>query len=151
MRHHKIKKKLSEFLDGRLSSDEEKLINAHLAHCQTCQSLLNSFRRLRLCKEADYKMNPFFAQRVLALLSARRSERFWQVFNFIPRPVIVTGLVLSIITLTIFATPLYQLTNDRNDSELALLYADSSEMTPVTDDQALAIVFQAQETDATGE
>ncbi|MBN1464996.1 zf-HC2 domain-containing protein [candidate division KSB1 bacterium] len=151
MRHHKIKKKLSEFLDGRLSSNEDKMIKEHLAHCQACQATLNSFRQLRRCKEADYEMNPFFAQRVLALVRARRSEGFWQVFDFIPRPVIVTGLVLSVITLTIFATPLYQLTNDRNGSELAMLYAESNEMVPVTDDQALAIVFQAQEANATGE
>ncbi|MBN1561537.1 zf-HC2 domain-containing protein [candidate division KSB1 bacterium] len=152
MRHPRIKKKLSEFLDGRLSSKEADFISAHLAHCAECQKLLSSFRQLgRLCERADFRVNPYFAKRVLAHLNARRAEGFWQLFDFLPRPVILTGLVLSIFTLTILGAPLYRLTSDETSSELAVLYADTNDLTPVTDDQALAIVFQTHEIEATGE
>jgi hypothetical protein len=151
MRHHVLRKKLSEFLDDRLSSEEEKFVNEHLAHCSECQKMFKSFQQLGLFKEPEFKVNPFFAQRVLAHLNTRRGEGFWQVFDFIPRPVIVTGLALSIVILTIFGAPLYPLKSDKNSSELAVLYADTIELTPVTDDQVLAIVFQTDEIDATGE
>ena len=152
MRHQKIKKMLSEYVDDRLSSNEEKFMREHLAHCIECNNVLKAFQQLdRFYVEPNARVNPFFAQRVLAHLKARRLDGFWQVFDFIPRPIIVTGLALSLITLTIFSTPLHNFATEKTSSELAVLYADSNEQTPVTDDQALALVFDAQEINATGE
>lgn len=152
MKHQKIKKMLSAFVDGRLSTQEIEYMNDHLSSCAECRALLTSFEQLRtLVHEPNYKINPFFAQRVLAAIKSRTREGFWQVFNLIPRPVIVTGLVVSIIALTIFSLPGHRMINNRYASELSLLYGDPSESALVTDDQALAIAINAESTLSTKE
>lgn len=142
MKHAKIKKLLSSFVDGELSSAQQKLVENHLASCEKCRAMLAVFQRLHAAAaEPVFKKNPFFAQRVLAELKSRKREGFWQVFDLIPRPLIVTGLVLSIVTLTVFALPQNQTSSDLYTSEVALFYGDQVDQTMVTNDQALAIAI----------
>ena len=144
MRHRTIKKMLSEFVDDRLSSEKTELINNHLASCAECRLAVKSFQEIgRLSTEMHINVKPFFAQRVLANLKSRQRDGFWQVFDFIPRPVIVTGLVVSIITLALFSMPINQST-DRSVLELSMLYGEQMEQAHVTNDQALAIAINAQ-------
>ncbi|MBN1478841.1 zf-HC2 domain-containing protein [candidate division KSB1 bacterium] len=152
MRHRKIKKMLSDFIDDRLSLQHSEFIKDHLSSCADCRALLTSFQQLHsMSTEPIYKVNPFFAQRVLATLKSRTREGFWQVFNLIPRPVIVTGLVVSLVTLFLVSIPGHQTTNDYYVSEFSILYGDQSDSSPVTDDQALAIAINAESTLSTRE
>jgi hypothetical protein len=93
-------------------------------------------------QEPQIKVNPFFTKRVLADLKSRQREAFWTVFDILPRPVIVTGLTLAIITLAIFATP-YSPFRESLPSGIAALYGDQTEIA-VSDDQALAIAIAAE-------
>ena len=141
MRHQKIQEMLSLFVDGRLSSTEQDFIYEHLKTCDECRTLLTSFKHLSI-DEPKMTVNPFFATRVLADLKTRQNEKFWNVFDLLPRPVIVTGLVLSIITLAIFATP-YSPIHENQTSAFAMLYGDQQDVTSVTDDRALEIAINA--------
>jgi hypothetical protein len=146
MKHAKIKKLLSSYVDGELSSAQQKCVENHVASCKTCRAMLADFQRLHaVAAEPVFKKNPFFAQRVLAELKSRKREGFWQVFDLIPRPVIVTGLVLSVVTLTVFAFPQSKTSSDLYTSEVALFYGDQAEQTMVTNDQALAIAININE------
>ncbi len=143
MRHHKIQKMLSLFADDRLSSTEADFIRDHLNTCDDCRRLLQTFNVLsRTTHETPVKVNPFFASRVLNDFSSRQREVFWNVFDILPRPVVVTGLTLAVITLAVFAMP-FSPVRQPNTSEYALLYGEQSDVLAVTDDQALAIAISA--------
>ncbi len=144
MRHQKIQKMLSLFVDGRLSSTEEQFIQEHLKQCATCRKTLATFNHIHsLNHTTKVTVKPFFATRVLAELKSRQREGFWTLFDFVPRPVIMTGLAVSIIILAIFTAPPIN-TQDNFTAEYAMFYGDNGDITTVTDDQALAIAINAQ-------
>jgi len=144
MRHSKIQEMLSLYVDGRLSSTNEQFIQEHLKQCATCRNVLATFTQIHsLNHETQVNVNPFFATRVLADLKSRQTEGFWTFFDFIPRPLIMAGLAVSIIILAIFTTPLITI-QDSFTAEYAMFYGDNSDITTVTDDQALAIAINAE-------
>ena len=143
MRHHKIQKMLSLFVDGRLSSPEEQFIQNHITTCVECKALLTSFSQMRRAvAKPQVNVNAFFASRVLADLKSRQREAFWTVFDILPRPVVVTGLTLAIITLAIIATP-YSPFRENVPTGFAALYGEQTDIA-VSDDQALAIAIAAE-------
>jgi len=144
MRHQKIKKMLSDFVDDRLSSAEQNFILNHLKSCAECQRLLASFQQIRKnIREIQVDVNPFFATRVLAEVRSRQREGFWALFDIIPRPVVISGLAASIFLLAVFTRPVPSVP-DSYSVQYATFYGDHSEITSVTDDQALAIAINAE-------
>jgi len=143
MRHQKIKKMLSDFMDDRLSSAEKSYITNHLKNCTECQRLLASFQQIRKnIRDIQVDVKPFFATRVLAEVRSRQREGFWALFDIIPRPVVISGLAVSILLLAIFVKPVTSVP-DSYSAQYAMFYGDHSEITSVTDDQALAIAINA--------
>jgi len=146
MKHKKIAVMLSEFIDDRLSARQEKIVRQHLTKCAKCREMLHNFEMLHNAGnlESTAEVKPFFAQRVLREVNARNEEKVWQIFSFLPRPVIATGIAFSLVLLGFFMSPLLYPPADNYESEFALLFNGQTEINNVSDDEALAIALSVE-------
>jgi hypothetical protein len=153
MNHNKMAIMVSEFVDGRLSANEEQIVQQHLKECAACRDMHHNFQMLQNADmvEAPSSVRPFFTQRVLKEYDNRTADKIWQLFDFIPRPIITTGLALSLILIGIFSTPLLYQPQNTLETEFALLFNADAEVITVTDDEALAIALSADSMLSNGE
>lgn len=77
MHEHISPENLSAYLDKALSEHERRLVESHLPGCAACSRRLENFARLagllRNC--SPFPVPPFFAERLSALIRARRQEQ----------------------------------------------------------------------------
>ena len=153
MNHHKMAVMLSEFVDGRLAAQEQQVVQRHLNKCARCRKMHHSFQSLHAAVdyESPSSVRPFFTQRVLNEYTTRREDKIWQIFEFIPRPLITSGLALSIILIGLFMSPLLYPPKDSFESDFALLFNGAAESSTVSDDEALAIALSADSMTLYGE
>lgn len=149
MKHQKLRRRLSLYLDGQTSTEETQAVERHLSECATCA---NELQRLRSIRRAllDLELptvRPFFAQRVLAEFDAQSRMHFWSFFEWVPRPLLYAGLTAAVAVLCLFTAPTLQ----TQKSTLSQLYADQSLTIPETDDQTLAFALQRGDQELNGE
>ena len=153
MRHHKIATMLSEYLDGRLSSNDIKIVKQHLEKCGQCRNLYDSFMMLHKRSENDapFAVRPYFTQRVMNGYHLRRRDAVRELFGRLPRPLVAAGLLLSFVLLLLFAPPRSAPPSEIYESEFAILFDANTKADNMSDDEALAIAINAETVLATGE
>ncbi len=91
---------LTLYVEGNLSSQEEKTVAAHLQRCSACTEAVAVMRPLRQTLQRLPKPSPpaWLTQRILARYDAlQRRASFWNGFEAIPRllqPALVALLLL---------------------------------------------------------
>jgi anti-sigma factor RsiW len=77
MSHYK-EEELSAYLDRQLSADESRTLEAHLAECESCNSVLDEMRSLTLLfREAErFEPSPFLWNRIAAGLDKNQASAF---------------------------------------------------------------------------
>jgi hypothetical protein len=152
MKHDKLRRCVSLYLDDQIAPEEKPAVENHLRGCQSCSCY---FKQITLLRQnfADLnraKINPFFAQRVLAELDSRRPERFWALFDWVPRRLVLAGFTASVgfvCLLMLSSVP----TTNQSSSALTQLYAEQTYSPLETDDQALAFAIQSDSQNSFGE
>ncbi|WP_428563640.1 MAG: anti-sigma factor family protein [Solidesulfovibrio sp. DCME] len=95
-----IRKKLSAFADGEVSSEWCLKIEAHLETCPDCRQALAEFRRLWLQLDTPMRVQtrPGFTQEVMRKVSEASRPRIfdWKVAvaNLFPAPAAIAAMVL---------------------------------------------------------
>ncbi len=75
MRHAKIKKLVSEYIDGELKNNIE-LVKEHIKTCEECAQLLRLHSLVReTLKENTIEVSPYLFTRIQAKLKERRSQQ----------------------------------------------------------------------------
>ncbi len=144
MKHTTFKRLISSYVDDELNETQKARVESHLAQCQSCQTFYRQVLRLKpmLNAEQSVEVNPFFAQRVLHRYYARKRENFWSLFERVPKPVLATGLVLSILVLSVFS--IYDVDSTEtpaSNESYALFYENAVESNIQSDEEALAFVI----------
>lgn len=144
MKHVRFKRLLSLYLDGELNEKQRQTVEWHLAHCADCRAFYETHNRIRqwMQPEESIQVNPYFAKRVWNTYQARKRESFWSLFERIPKPVVATGLVLSLLILSFFSIAEIDSSEPvAGDATYAILFEDSSESDIQTDEDALEFVI----------
>jgi anti-sigma factor RsiW len=152
MKHDKIRRNLSLYLDDQIAPKQKPLIERHLRECESCSRYLRqlNFVRQIFSSIEPPKVKPFFAQRVLAAYNAKSRDRFWAFFDWMPRRLVFAGFTASVVILCLFMVASVP-TALQSDSAFAQLYAEQSYSLLETDDQALAFAIQNDYQNSTGE
>ncbi len=144
MKHYNFKRLISSYVDDELNEAQRAQVEFHLSECSSCQNFykqLLGFRNV-LQAEESVKVNPFFAQRVLHGYKARKRETFWSLFERVPKPVLATGLILSILVLSIFSFSVVQSPEaTAANTSYTILFDNTVEPNIQSDDEALAFVI----------
>lgn len=144
MKHVKFKRLLSLYLDGELNENQRYTVESHLAHCADCRAFYETHNRVRewMPPEESIQVNPYFATRVWHTYQARKRESFWSLFERIPKPVVATGLVLSLLILSFFSIAEIDSSEPvTSNTTYAILFEDSNESDIQTDEDALEFVI----------
>ena len=75
--HKKFIEQISDFLDGTLSSTEQKAFQAHLAECASCRAALDNFQQVKakLKESTNAKLSPEKRLRLYETMNAERKKR----------------------------------------------------------------------------
>jgi anti-sigma factor RsiW len=152
MKHDKMQRYLSLYLDDQISTEQKLLVERHLHECETCSHYLQQLTLVRRTFSSfeQPRVKPFFAQRVLAAYNAKSRDQFWAFFNWVPRPLVFAGFAASVVFLCLFTLTSVN-TTPQSNSALSQLYAEPSYSLLETDDQALAFAIQNDYQNSTGE
>lgn len=152
MKHDKMRRYLSLYMDDQITPEQKLLIEHHLRDCKSCASHLRQFTLVRqtFSRLEQPQVKPFFAERVLAVYNATSRERFWAFFEWVPRRLVFAGFAASVVFLCLFTFASIT-TTPQSDSAFAQLYAEPSYSLLETDDQALAFAIQNDYQNSTGE
>ncbi len=152
MKHQAYRRLLSRLIDQDLNERERVLIERHLRECAECAHVRHQWEAL--CRDLqDWEappLRPFFAQRVMAAYRVAAKERFWSLFEWVPRPIILTGLALSIVLIILCLPVPYQTASD-NGSPWAQLYSAQTVTVPESDEQTLALVIRNGHSEFSGD
>jgi hypothetical protein len=79
MRHGKVKRMVSEFIDGELPAEKIKFIRLHIEGCKECKNFVKSSRLIRnFIQEDKFYISPYLISRIEARLSeTARTESIW--------------------------------------------------------------------------
>lgn len=142
MKHKKYLKQVSAFMDGELAPDEIKVLQTHLKTCAPCRQKLEQMQKLRqiFAVQTGYSPNPFFATKVMAAARERAATSFWNMFDFIPKPVMNSALVVAALLFIIITFAPRNSTTDIFTTDYPIV---SSSMTPSieTYDDVLEFAF----------
>jgi len=146
MKHRKILKNISAYIDDRLSPAEKQKLVDHLHQCTDCNTFYQQMIALKhTIPEPSIKVRPFFTQRVLALYKARQQEPFSPLIQAIPRPMLAAVWAVAICVIVVFSAFVKPTaTAEPMNSVYAMLYNREPESVIVTDDQALTIALDSE-------
>lgn len=151
MNHKTLRKLVLLSADGTLSEQEQALAQKHIKECAQCAADLQRLSRIQqTVKEFPApKVRPFFAQRVMAEYRASAKERFWTVFEGIPRPLLLAALSLSI--MLIFLTIPQSARETESLNLFTQFYSTEVPYSLESDEQALAFLIKNELPSTTGE
>jgi hypothetical protein len=152
MKHDKLRRYVSLYMDDQISAEQKLLVEGHLHECESCSRYLKQLTLVRRTFSSfeQPRVKPFFAQRVLAAYNANIPNRFWAFFDWVPHRLVLAGFAASIVFLCIFTFTSVS-TTPQSNSAFAQLYAEPSYSLLETDDQALAFAIQNDYQNSTGE
>ncbi len=114
MNHTDIRHKLSEYLDNAVSTDEQAVIEAHLATCSECSNALEELRKtLAHIKDIEEIEPPaWMATKIMAQVRAETKQEK-SLFNRILRPLAINIPLqtVAVLFLAVTAYYLYQTIN----------------------------------------
>jgi len=139
--------KISAYLDNETTAEESDAIEHHLAECTQCQELAKNIQKIKTSnlQFKNISVSPYFAQKVLASFRAQQRTTFWNYFDFLPRPLIYSALVVSVIVIAILFRPNKQMTQvaDDSTSDYAVIFDNGQTSDAiVTNDQALQFALE---------
>ena len=145
MKHKNLMRMISEYVDGHLPAEKAQMVRLHIKNCEQCRIIHQQFLALHKPEfQVAMTVRPFFTQRVLNEYHRRNDDKIWQIFDVIPRRFITVGLALSLILVVFIASPLFYSPSKSYDPGLSLLFNNETEISTVTDDEALAIALSAE-------
>lgn len=92
MRCSAIRKRISWYIDDRLSPDEKKAFSAHIGTCPVCQKALKETQAVhKLFSATERYCAPYgFAARVMSHIRVEEPSPWWAVFT--QRPLVLRAL-----------------------------------------------------------
>lgn len=107
-----IQKRLSAYLDGLLSADEQETVDRHLSSCAHCGEFFGDLEKARrLLRElGDVEPPPFLSQKIMARVreEAVQKESSWRKL-FDPFPLRVSAQAIGVLVLAVLGFHLYRM------------------------------------------
>ena len=136
MEHNDMRHKLSEYLDGSITAQEQAEIEAHLRTCQECETALNDLRKTIEQIKAIEEIEPpaWMTQKIMAKVRAEAEEKK-SIFQRLFYPLIVKQPIQAVAVLFLAVTAFYIY----QDIHPTAKYSES----PLTTTQELALKKEA--------
>ncbi len=102
-----IREQLSAYIDGKLSAEEVKLVEGHLAECPQCSAALSDIKKVVAHLQGLEQVEPpaWFTQKVMARVrSTERASERKGLLNWFFRPLYVTAPIGALATALLAVT-----------------------------------------------